>query len=152
MTKRQVKTKSRRVRKPFKRRSPRVQGAITTLDMLRSAKLVREYLAYSLVDMGAKLAEITGRARPYAKSTVHAFEAGTSPINDDLFLAYGKMIARKLTRQARGHVVGVKLAHNSPWRITAWSECQCGLWFKMKRIDRRKCYNKRAHDRRMAKR
>lgn len=100
---------------------------------------MREYLAYSLVDMGAKLAKLIGRARPYAKSTVHAFEKGTSPLSDELIEAYGKLVAQKLTRKAHGHTVGVKLAVNSPWRITAWTECRCGKWFKMDTINRRQC-------------
>jgi hypothetical protein len=126
------------VSKPLKSCKGSVERPLATLRYIHSPKNVRAWLGLSLADVGREIARLTKRSRAYDKAAVWHWEQGgvmTAQVRE----AYGVMVANKLTAQL-GRVVGVKLAANSPWTITAWTRCTtCGAWFELRRCNQKRC-------------
>lgn len=129
---------SKTVSKPLNSRKRGVERHLATLRHVNSPGKVRTWLGLSLADIGREIARLTGRPRAYDKAAVWHWEQG-GVMTDEVRQAYGTMVANRLTAQL-GRVVGVRLAANSPWTITAWTKCKvCGGWFELRRRNQRRC-------------
>ena len=93
---------------------------------------MRLWLGLSLADVGREVARLIHRERDYDRRTVFGWESG-KPMGQAERDAYGVLIANKLS-SALGRTVGVKIVANSPWHISAWTQCtKCGNWFEIHR-------------------
>lgn len=122
---------ARRLQRPAKAVLSRAKPCQSTRAYLRSvcsAKLAREYLGLSLLNLAKELSRLTGET--VTKNRARHFESGCSPIPNDVRLAYGVLLANRLTA-ALGREVAVTLSINSPWAITPHIQCRCGRWTEM---------------------
>ncbi len=129
---------SKPVARLLKSRRTGVERPLATLRYINSPEKVRAWLGLSLADMGREAARLTSRRRAYDRASVWHWEQG-GVMTDEVRRAYGTMVANKLTAQL-GRVVGVKLATNSPWTMTAWTKCKdCSGWFELRRRNQKRC-------------
>src|SRR3990172_5861980 len=84
-------SQTRVVQKAFSSRSVAFSSPIPYLRTLRTPKRARVWLDLSLPELGAEVARLTGRPRPYAKSTVSLWEK-TGQVEPDVRRAYGTLI------------------------------------------------------------
>lgn len=92
----------------------------------------------SLAEMGREVARIEGRKPAYHKGTVERWCLASNrkrhwEMSDSQIAAVGVLLANKVDALANRAYPGVKIEHNSPWRVTVWSRCYCGRWYEMKR-------------------
>jgi len=98
---------------------------------LKTLKKVREWLGLPLSGMASELG--------VSKSLVVSWQSGHRKITAEAIERIGVMIANKLSADL-GRIVGVKIVVNSPWRVTAWTQCaRCREWFELQRSRDRSC-------------
>jgi hypothetical protein len=104
---------------------------ISDLRYLKALKNVREWLGLSLREAG-QLCGVSGQL-------FNDWQSGHRIMPASAKEKLGEQIADKLTRDL-GRIIGIKMETNSPWRITAWSQCKkCRAWFQMRRSRDRLC-------------
>lgn len=136
--KRGLTPKKQTVAKASTTRLKGVERVLPTLRVIHSPKKVRAWLGFSLAELGRELGKRTGRVRAFDKAAVWNWENG-SPVSADVQNAYAILIANKLTALF-GRIIAVRLVVNSPWDISAWTQCaQCAQWFELKRRTQKRC-------------
>lgn len=103
---------------------------------LKGPKEVREWLILSLSDMGQELGKYVGRT--LYKGTISIWECGIRPVPLEIISAYSELISGKLSAQL-GRRVEISIEVNSPWRVSAYRQCDCGQFFKMHDAKSRRC-------------
>ncbi len=122
----------------MKRGTGAVEQRLATLRQVHTPKTARAWLGLSLADVGREIARLTRRLRAFDKAAVWHREHG-GVMTAEVREAYGRLIANKLIA-ALGRLVGVKLVTNSPWALSAWTQCaDCGTWFELRRRQKKRC-------------
>lgn len=123
---------------PLKKRGVGVERTLSAVRAVHSPKQARSWLQLSLAEVGREVARLIARKRAFDKTTVLFWERG-GPTSAEVRQAYATLIANQLT-QRLARVVAVKLIANSPWHITAWTQCvECGQWFELMRRTQKRC-------------
>lgn len=95
-------------------------------------------MGVSLKTLSEELTRLSGEA--VTKDRARHFDAGDSPITHNVRMAYGTLIANRVSA-IMGREVAVTLAINSPWAITPFVACvRCGKWFEMKTDKSKRCH------------
>lgn len=127
-----------------------VSGWLVQVRGIRGPQAAKEFLGLSFSQMGREIARIEGRAEPYRKGTVANWCAATNrkrhrPMTDAQINSVGILIANCIVaRSGRDHT-GIRLSHNSPWRVTVWARCHCGEWYEVKRAEWHACKRHRGN-------
>ncbi len=129
---------SKTVSKALKRGTGVVERPLATLRQVHTPKTARAWLGQSLADVGREIARLTRRLRAFDKAAVWHWEHG-GVMASEAREAYGRLIANKLSAML-GRMVGIKLVANSPWTLSAWTQCvDCGAWFELRRRRQKRC-------------
>lgn len=122
----------------LKTRGTGVERLLPTLRVIQTPRQARAWLGLSLAEVGREVARLTGRKRAYDKTTVMFWER-TRITAAEVRQAYATLMANRLTTLL-GRTIGVKLVANSPWHISAWTQCAtCDQWFELHRRSHKRC-------------
>jgi hypothetical protein len=112
---------------------------LAILGDLRGPKDVREWLILSLSEIGLELGKYArDDGSAFSKGLVSQWESGNRKLNPVIVKAYSDLIASRMTRLI-GRPIEIGIEVNSPWRVMAYSQCDCGEWFKMHDAKSRRC-------------
>jgi hypothetical protein len=98
----------------------------------------RSVLQLSQADLGIEIGRIL-KVTALSQSTIANAEAGAIKLARCYIDAVGRLLATWLARQLQRDGVGIKVAVNSPWCVTAWARCGCGTWYELRRANWRVC-------------
>lgn len=103
---------------------------------LRGPKQAREWLLLSLSELGLEIGKYTGKS--FHRSTVSLWELELRTMPAEVLGVYCELVAQKISRLL-GRQIEISIEANSPWRVSAYSQCHCGQWFKMHDAKSRNC-------------
>ena len=116
----------------------RQRPPLAILRSIRSVRDARSVLQLSQSDLGRAIGRVLGCA-PLSQSTIANAEAGAINLQREYVDAIGRLLATWATDHL-GRRVGVQLHVNSPWRVTAFAQCErCGVWCELRRATWRVC-------------
>lgn len=135
-----------------RRQSHSVWSPLRRIASVRGPLAVQTLLGLPLADLGAQIGRLCGR-EAFSKQRVSEWNRGVATMSQDVLDAYGILLANWITRRLGGRrTIGIKLQVNSPWYVTAWTECdRCDRWYEMHAQTDRLCESCRSKARRPAR-
>jgi hypothetical protein len=124
-------------RKAFRRRMVAYESANVMSKSIRSVKTAIQFLELSYTEVGIEVARLAKRSYPYSKQRVYDWVCGDA-ITKQVVKAFGTLLATAMTSRA-GRKIGVTIKTNSPWRVTAYGQCECGEYFQLRHARHRRC-------------
>ena len=96
----------------------------------------KAFLGLSWRELASRIVKLHGRGS-ISHSYLMAMSQGKRPVPDEYAERIGQLIANKLTLRY-GREIGIRMRHNSPWRITPVVWCsQCRKWHELKRVNQK---------------